>query len=141
MKPRILLLTLMAAIGWQTQAQTYSMEWWTVDGGGGRSAGGAYVLQGTIGQADAGQPSRGGPYELRGGFWPGLTVVGPGGEPVLLIQFVDAELMVSWTPGTAGYVLEMTEDLATAFWQPAPEGNPVLITIDGDMRFYRLRKP
>jgi hypothetical protein len=140
MKPTILLLTIMAALGWQSQAQTYSMEWWTVDGGGGRSVGGGYSLEGTIGQADAGQALRGGPYELRGGFWPGLAVVGPEPTPALLIQFLGADLILSWTPATAGYVLEMTEDLSSLSWEPAPDGNPVLITAEGGMRFYRLRK-
>lgn len=43
------------------------LTWNTVDGGGGRSAGGAFALQGTIGQADAGSLS-GGAYTLSGGF-------------------------------------------------------------------------
>jgi len=47
----------------------YSLDWWTVDGGGATfSTGGAYSLGGTIGQADAGALS-GGTYSLRGGFW------------------------------------------------------------------------
>jgi hypothetical protein len=41
-----------------------------VDGGGGRSETGDYVLIGTVGQADAGEMS-GGDFTLYGGFWPG----------------------------------------------------------------------
>ena len=48
----------------------YEISWSTIDGGGGRSSGGAYVLSGTIGQPDA-DWSSGGDYELLGGFWPG----------------------------------------------------------------------
>ncbi len=48
----------------------YDISWYTIDGGGGKSAGGDYVLTGTIGQADAGY-SAGGQYELLGGFLPG----------------------------------------------------------------------
>ena len=48
---------------------TYNLTWSTIAGGGGRSAGGAYVLEGTIGQPDAGLMS-GGDYVLAGGFWP-----------------------------------------------------------------------
>jgi hypothetical protein len=48
----------------------YQIVWSTIDGGGGRSASGQYVLVGTIGQPDAGY-SEGGSYELLGGFWPG----------------------------------------------------------------------
>jgi hypothetical protein len=42
----------------------------TIDGGGGVSAGGDFVLTGTIGQPDAGiQASTGDAYALAGGFW------------------------------------------------------------------------
>ena len=44
------------------------VDWWSVDGGGSRSNGGAYVLDGTIGQADAGVLS-GGSFTLGGGYW------------------------------------------------------------------------
>ena len=48
----------------------YEINWYTIDGGGGRSIGGPYTLTGTIGQPDAAY-SKGGNYELLGGFWPG----------------------------------------------------------------------
>lgn len=44
------------------------LSWWTIDGGGGTSAGGGYTLSGTIGQSDAGTLS-GGAYTLQSGFW------------------------------------------------------------------------
>jgi hypothetical protein len=50
---------------------TYAIPWWTVDNGGGTSQGGVYILNGTIGQPDAGSLS-GGIYTLKGGFWSGL---------------------------------------------------------------------
>lgn len=49
----------------------YQIDWSTLDGGGGYSAGGAFTLDGTIGQLDAG-PSpamTGGTFEIIGGFW------------------------------------------------------------------------
>jgi hypothetical protein len=50
----------------------YDLSWWTVDGGGGRSAstGEGYRLEGTIGQPDAGRLTGTG-YNLDGGFWAG----------------------------------------------------------------------
>jgi hypothetical protein len=49
----------------------YTLDWWTVDGGGTiSSTGGSYSLGGTIGQPDAGT-SAGGTYTLDGGFWGG----------------------------------------------------------------------
>ena len=54
----------------------YAVDWWTVDNGGGtsESAGGQYVLNGIIGQPDAG-PVAGDTYSILGGFWvPGVLV-------------------------------------------------------------------
>jgi hypothetical protein len=50
----------------------YAIPWWSVDGGGGTSQGGTYVLSGTAGQVDAGTAS-GGPYVLTGGFFGGAV--------------------------------------------------------------------
>ena len=58
----------------------YSIEWHTIDGGGGQSRGGPYVLTGTIGQPDADWAS-GGNYEVLGGFWPG--------GPLCFVEFDD----------------------------------------------------
>jgi hypothetical protein len=46
----------------------FSIDWYTIDSGGGASAGGAFSLIGTIGQPDA-APSSGGPFQCGGGFW------------------------------------------------------------------------
>ncbi len=45
-----------------------AITWWTVDGGGGRSTGGPYVLTGTAGQPDV-YTNDCGRYFLVGGFW------------------------------------------------------------------------
>lgn len=50
----------------------YSLDWFTVDGGGGTSSGGSYSVSGTVGQPDAGALS-GGSYTLQGGFWGGAA--------------------------------------------------------------------
>jgi hypothetical protein len=55
----------------------YTLDWWTVDGGGTiSSTGGSYNLGGTIGQPDAGT-SAGGTYTLIGGFWGGGDIISP----------------------------------------------------------------
>src|SRR5712691_11819871 len=56
-------------------AQSYSIDWFTVDGGGGTSTGGVYQVSGTAGQADAGPSMSGGNFSLTGGFWSLLSVV------------------------------------------------------------------
>ncbi|MHC4463019.1 MAG: hypothetical protein ACYS6W_13115 [Planctomycetota bacterium] len=78
----------------QTSGQ-YVLDWSTIDGGGGTSRGGSYVLTGTIGQPDAAY-SAGGQYELLGGFLPG----GP-------LCFVDFYSFARF----AEYWLEAGEDL------------------------------
>ena len=48
----------------------YSLDWYTLDGGGGQSAGGSYQMTATTGQPDA-VNSAGGSFTLQGGFLPG----------------------------------------------------------------------
>ena len=70
------------ALGASPAMAQYEIDWYTIDGGGGRSTGGVYSLEGTIGQPDAEVVSLcsadGGlgcvnpTYELIGGFWAGV---------------------------------------------------------------------
>ena len=82
MKTKIRLLIILSLIscvvftlGFQITAQAepaapdYVIEWWTIDGGGGELSADGYVLQGTIGQPDAGNELTSGDYALTGGFW------------------------------------------------------------------------
>lgn len=48
----------------------YSIDWSTIDGGGGMAGGGSYQMIAVIGQPDAGTGA-GGNYALLGGFLPG----------------------------------------------------------------------
>ncbi len=48
----------------------FQIDWYTIDGGGGDSSGGAFFLSGTIGQPDAGNSIAGGAFQISGGFWP-----------------------------------------------------------------------
>ncbi|MFH1747887.1 MAG: dockerin type I domain-containing protein [Planctomycetota bacterium] len=60
-------------------ANDFSLDWWTIDGGGEMwTTGGEYELSGTIGQPDAGVTMTGGDFELAGGFWPGIPAYGRG---------------------------------------------------------------
>ena len=69
MKTNIIILgTILFALVLGARAQSYSLDWFTVDGGGGTSTGGVYSVSGTIGQPDAGVMS-GGNFSLTGGFW------------------------------------------------------------------------
>ena len=67
----LLLLTLVFCLPVFAQ---YSIDWSTIDGGGGTSTGGVYSVTGTIGQPDAGPAMAGGNYSLVGGFWSLIAV-------------------------------------------------------------------
>jgi hypothetical protein len=62
------LAILLAIFASPARAQ-FSIDWYTIDGGGGTSSGGSFEVAGTIGQADAGTHS-GGQFTVEGGFWP-----------------------------------------------------------------------
>jgi len=127
--------------GLSARAQSYSIEWHTIDGGGGTGTGGVYALSGTLGQPDAGTLS-GGNYTLQGGFWPGIVVPSTGEAPTLFIQLSGANVIISRAPGTPGFTLEQTDNLSSPSWSAGPVGNPTSpIPATTGTRFYRLKKP
>jgi hypothetical protein len=72
----ILLLALFSLAGLaEAYLGNYTLNWWTVDSGGGTSSEGGYTLNGTLGQPDAGTIARGDGYTLAGGFWHGGAAV------------------------------------------------------------------
>jgi len=99
-------------------AQSYSINWFKVAGGGGTSAGGTYQVSGTIGQHDAGGPMTNGQYSLTGGFWAIIAVVQTPGAPLLTISFNSQPsiVTVSWPSSATNYVLQQNSNLNTANW-------------------------
>jgi hypothetical protein len=96
-------------------AQSYSIDWYKVAGGGGTSTGGTYVVSGTIGQHDAGGPMTGGTYSLTGGFWSLFAVQTPG-APLLTITYVGNQAIISWSPSVIGWTLQTNNNLVTGTW-------------------------
>ena len=80
-------------------AQPFEIPSYTIDGGGGTSAGGVYSLSGTIGQPDADGPMTGGGFELTGGFWAGVGQMSCNiadlAEPFGLLDLADITAFVS----------------------------------------------
>ncbi len=138
LKPALVLQLLLAAL--PLGAQNYTLDWFTIDGGGGTSAGGAYSVSGTIGQPDAGLMA-GGNVAVAGGFWSVQEVNLPG-VPTLFITRSGMNAIISWTPSSPGFVLQGNGGLSPAGWADAPSGstNPATIPPAGAARFYRLRK-
>ena len=101
-------------------AQSYSIDWYKVAGGGGSSTGGIYQVSGTIGQPDAsdamtGGPMIGGDYSLTGGFWALYAVQTPG-APLLTITYVGNQAILSWPSSVTGWTLQTNANLATPTW-------------------------
>src|SRR4051812_29806313 len=138
-----LLAALILGAALSMSAQSYSIDWYTIDGGGGTSSGGPYTLSGTIGQPDAGVHT-GGPYTLLGGFW-GAFAVQQVGTPTLYIRPAGpGQVTISWDPPTAGFVLQESGDLnlGPAGWSNSASGgtNPVTVPVTS-IKFYRLQHP
>src|SRR5437763_10952286 len=90
----------------QVQGQSYSIDWFTIDGGGGTSSGGQYSLSGTIGQPDAGHLT-GGTYTLEGGFWGIVAAVQTPGAPLLRIALTSSNtVLVAWPAPSTGFSLQ-----------------------------------
>jgi hypothetical protein len=127
-------------------AQPFSIDWLTIDGGGGTSSGGAFTLTGTIGQPDASALS-GGDFSLEGGFWAGATVVQTPGSPFLYVSNSVTGVVVYWERPATGFILDETTTLAPSSWSPtlSPyQTNATHIFISAPPsghKFYRLRHP
>jgi hypothetical protein len=119
-----------------SQAQSYSIDWYKIAGGGGTSTGATYQVNGTIGQPDASGAMSGGNYSLTGGFWSLISVVQTPGAPTLTITHSGNTVKVLWPYPSTGWTLQQNSDLTTANW--APSGG---ISNDGVNNFITLTSP
>ena len=147
MKKWIPLLSLLILAS--SHAQTYSIDWYKIAGGGGTSTGGVYSVSGTIGQPDAGAPMSGGNFSLTGGFWALISVVQTPGLPNLTIRLAGANsVVVSW-PNAGTFTLQQNSNLATSggwttsgYTITTNNGtNSVTITPPTGNMFFRLANP
>ena len=125
-------------------AQSYSIDWHTIDGGGGTSTGGVYSVRGTIGQPDAGGAMTNGQYSVTGGFWVLPQAVPTVGAPTLTIaRAASGQATISWAPATPGFVLQESATLSPPNWTNSPSGttNPVTVPAVPPRKFFRLFKP
>jgi hypothetical protein len=131
-----------------SQAQSYTINWYKVAGGGGSSSNGQYSVSGTIGQPDASGAMTGGGYSVSGGFWSFISVTNSPGLPSLTITHVGNSVVVSW-PNTGSYTLQQNSNLAaSAGWSTsgyiisASNGtNSITITQPTGNLFFRLVNP
>src|SRR2546421_2805405 len=103
---RLIFLVLFVSSVSCLRAQSYSIDWFTIDGGGGTSTGGVYSVSGTIGQPDAGHMS-GGNFSLDGGFWGIIAAVQLPGSPLLRVVLTTSNaVVVAWPAPSTGFALQ-----------------------------------
>jgi hypothetical protein len=146
----ILLMGMALASPGRLLAQSYSIDWHKIAGGGGLGTNGPYSLSGTIGQQDASAAMTGGAYSLTGGFWSLIAQVQTPGTPNLSITHSGNSVIVSW-PNTGNYTLQQDSNLAlSAAWTTSgypvttnsPAGtNSITITPPVGSLFFRLANP
>ncbi len=130
-------------------AQTYSIDWYKISGGGGSSTGGVYTVSGTIGQPDAGVMS-GGVYTLQGGFWSIIQAVQTDGAPHLSIFYPSpGTVTVSWALAPAYYLEQSTTlsgapppwaQVAASTYQTNAGVVSITVPVTPGSKFYRLHK-
>src|ERR1017187_9817293 len=131
------------------RAQTYSINWYKVSGGGGSSTGGVYSVSGTIGQHDAGGPMTGGNYSVTGGFWALYAEQTPGAPLLSIVRTTTNTVAVFWPSPSMGWTLEQnTNGIVTVNWSNAPgiiqdDGTTKTLIVNPPTgnRFYRLKYP
>ena len=132
-----------------SQAQTYTIDWYKIAGGGGTSSGGVYAVSSTIGQPDAHLALTGSSYSVTGGFWSLISVVQSAGVPnLIIIPASPNSVQVRW-PNTGAYTLQQSSGLnnpggwtTSGFTITTANGtNSVTITPPVGNLFFRLSHP
>jgi hypothetical protein len=119
-----------------SSAQSYSINWYKVSGGGGASTGGTYQVSGTIGQHDAGGPMSGGAYSVTGGFWSLVAPVQTPGAPTLYISHAGSTVTVYWQ-AVSGWNLHQNSDLTKTNGWSAGSG----VTTSGGTNYLTVAPP
>jgi hypothetical protein len=115
-------------------AQNYTIDWFTIDCGGGASTGGVYSVTDTIGQPDAGGLI-GGNFTLAGGFW-GILAPAIQSAVALTIQKSGTNITLSW-PG--GRTLQSADAVTGPYVDVSGATSPYAIASTAAKKFYRLR--
>jgi hypothetical protein len=129
-------------------AQSYSIDWDVIAGGGGVTSGGGYSVNSTIGEHVAGGSLAGGAYSLASGFW-AIYEVATLGAPLLTIQVSQTNgVVLAWPASSTSWTLQQNTDLVSGTWISLTNGvnsvsgqNQVILAAPSGNRFYRLKSP
>jgi hypothetical protein len=133
------------------QAQTYTIPWYAIAGGGGSSSGTngsvTYSVSGTIGQP-ATSTMAGGNYSLTSGFWSFISTVQTPGSPILSITRLGTQAEISWSSSSGGFMLQESSTLLSNSWSNfsatvTTNGSTYSVTVPATNRyeFFRLVYP
>ena len=136
-------------LGIRADAQTYSINWHTLPGGGGVSSNGQYSLAGNIGQSGGGSVMAGGNYSLTGGFWSLISLVQTAGAPTLTLFRQANQVVISWPTPVSSWTLQQNTNLAAAGgWVTSSYSvsntngtSSIIISAPAGNLFFRLSQP
>ena len=137
-----------SAFCFRASAQSYSVDWYKIAGGGGTSTNGQYSISGTIGQHDASGAMTNGQYSVTGGFWAMINVVQTPGAPTLYISHNGNAVTVYWQD-VAGWNLVQSGNVTTSMASWSASSSPsltngtnylTLVNPAGNL-FFRLKNP
>jgi hypothetical protein len=119
------------------RSQSFQLNWFSIDGGGGRSSGGPFTVTGTIGQPDTSRLS-GGNFTLTGGLWSFLSLVQIPGSPRLSTALSTTNTaIVSWPSPSTGFTLQQnTNSLSSVNWS-----NVTSIQDNGTLKYSIINPP
>ena len=125
-------------------AQSYDIDWFTLDGGGGTSSGDNCSVTGTIGQPGAYATSDDG-YAVAGGFWSAAVADPP--RLTIARNPLTGDVYIEWPDPSAGFNLQGNVDATDpSGWSnvsavPSIVGPNKRVTVAAPQgqRFYRLR--
>jgi hypothetical protein len=144
---KLILFCLLTCACLSASAQQYSINWYKVAGGGGKSSGGQYTVNGTIGQPDASSTLTGGNYSLTGGFWALISVAQTPGAPTLFISHTANTVTIYWQ-NVSGWTLHQNNNLTTPAgwtqnnsWTTSNGTNFLNLSSPTGNLFFRLSNP
>jgi hypothetical protein len=145
MKKMFLLLALELLIPAIGAAQSYSISWYKIAGGGGTSSGGNYQMSDSIGQPDASGQLTGGNYSLTGGFWAFISAVQTSGAPTLYVN-VSGQIVTVYWQNVSSWILQQNSDLSMPGNWSTSSGvmtsngtNYLRLASPGGNQFFRLK--
>ena len=148
---QILVASLAAVVFAEEVRAQFALMTSTADGGGTIVSGGAFSINGTVGQPDAAASGSAG-FSFTGGYWPAVLddVIEPTVPEVRLnIVIAAGEIQVRWPVELTNGILEATTELPSAGWEKLGQATNVdgasryVILNDKDhpVRFFRLHLP